>query len=80
MRSGPSPNASQSQTEHEHKTTNTWLQLFGLLYTLSRERWDFNKRWVVARLALEHLQLIAFVLQPIFLWALPNDHWWAGVT
>jgi hypothetical protein len=48
-------------------------QLYGLLFTLSRERWDFNRHWVAARLLLEHIQIAVFVLQPQFLWALPYD-------
>jgi hypothetical protein len=41
-----------------------------MLWTLSKERWDFNKRWVAIRLALDHLQLLALVLGPTFGWAL----------
>ena len=44
--------------------------MFGALFTLQRERWDFNRRWVLLRLALEHLQLLALVLAPAAGWRL----------
>lgn len=61
----------QSQPCLPRPTPPPQHQVFGLLAALQRERWDFNRRWVAARLALEHLQLVALVLQPRWLWALP---------
>jgi hypothetical protein len=45
-------------------------QVYGAIYTLSRERWDCNKRLVAARLAVEHWQLAALALAPQWAWAL----------
>ena len=67
---GPPPHPPWKNPPHTH-THATHTQLFGLMYTLQRERWDFNKRWVAGRLALEHLQIAALVLQPRWLWRLP---------
>jgi len=72
----PSQNCVQAATpphRHPPDTTSHPRQLYGLLYTYSRERWDSNKRWVAARLLLEHCQIIVFMLQPEFLWSLKYE-------
>jgi hypothetical protein len=53
----------------------------GALYTLNRERWDFNRRMVAFRLVLEHLQVFAIVLRPAAGLGLPYGGalWWRVV-
>ncbi len=52
--------------------------LFGFLVTLYKERWEDNKRFLVGRVLLEHLQLLLILLQAQFLWTFDKTYWCAG--
>lgn len=49
--------------------------LFGFLCTLYKERWEDNKRFLVGRVLLDHLQLLLILLQAQFLWTFDASYW-----
>lgn len=51
------------------------LAVFGVLLTIFRERWEDSKRYVAARVGLEHLQLLLVLLKPHWMWAFNYNHW-----
>jgi hypothetical protein len=50
--------------------------LFGFLCTIYKERWEDNKRFLVGRVLLEHLQLLLILLQAQFLWTFDASYWY----
>lgn len=55
--------------------STTQKTLYGFLCTLYKERWEDNKRFLVGRVLLEHLQLLLILLQAQFLWTFDASYW-----
>lgn len=50
-------------------------KLSGFLVTMYKEKWEDNKRFLVGRVLLEHLQLLLIMLQAQFLWTFDSSYW-----
>lgn len=55
--------------------------IFGVLYTLAKEKYDKSRKWAVARVVLEFIQCLLLVVKPSAGWAIDKDVWiWQVVS
>lgn len=47
--------------------------LFGVLYTLAKEKFDSSKRWAIARLVLDFIQCFVLVVRPSLPWSIDES-------
>jgi hypothetical protein len=48
--------------------------LFGVLYTLAKEKFDSSKRWAIARLVLDFIQCFVLVVRPSLPWSIDESN------